>query len=301
MPYFEQYMKNNKKKLKEKIRKGIPDALRGEVWMKISGAQEMRKGYESLYNELVKGLNENEILKIPDEEVIIKDLHRTFPNNIIFKNKLGDGQRQLFRILSCISMRSKKAGYAQGMGFIVAIFLSYLTEEKAFWMMENLMKNFRLQELYCPGFKGLRKNLFVLLKFMKKLMPNLYNKFTRNNLTPTMYASSWYITCFANALPYEIVLRVMDCFLFEGNKIILRISLGILALKENEFLRQKHFFELMEIVKTLTFNIDIDLLFKKSFSFSISRKKIEKYENLYKEHLSGKSPGDEDIMNQIQM
>ncbi len=145
MPYFEQYMKNNKKKLKEKIRKGIPDALRGKVWMKISGAQEMRKGYESLYNELVKGLNENEILKIPDEEVIIKDLHRTFPNNIIFKNKLGDGQRQLFRKLSCISMRSKKAGYAQGMGFIVAIFLSYLTEEKALWMMENWMKNCMLQ------------------------------------------------------------------------------------------------------------------------------------------------------------
>ena len=300
MPIFENYMKNNKKKLKKKIRQGIPDSLRGVIWMKISGAQKLRDGRENLYEELTNGINENEVLRIPDEEVIIKDLHRTYPRNVMFINRLGDGQRQLFRILSCISMRNKRVGYAQGMSFIVAIFLLYLNEEKAFWMMENLMKSFRLQEIYYDGFPGLKKNFFVLLKLMQKLLPNLYAKFSKNGLYPAMYASSWYLTCFTNFLPYEYVLRVMDCYLFEGSKIIHRISLGILALKENKFLQKKDkFLDLMDVMKNVGENIDLDLLFKKSFGFSISRKKITEYENLYKAHVSGIIPGDEDLMNQI--
>ena len=111
MPNFDNFMKNNKKKLKKMIRKGIPDSLRGFIWMKISGAQKLREGRE-LYDELKKGINENEFIKIPDEQTIIKDLHRTFPKNVIFNNQLGEGQRQLFRILSCISLRNRKVGYS---------------------------------------------------------------------------------------------------------------------------------------------------------------------------------------------
>ena len=301
MPTFDNFMKNNKKKLKLEIRKGIPDSLRGQVWMKISGAQKLREARGFLYNELIDDLNENEIIRIPDEEVIIKDLHRTFPNNLLFKNKLGDGQRELFRILSCISMKNKKVGYAQGMSFLVAIFLSYLDEEKSFWMMENLMKNFRMQEIYLQGFPGLKKNFFVFLKLMKKILPNIYTQLTNAKLYPAIYASSWYLTCFTNVFSYGMVLRIMDCYLFEGIKVIHRISLALLALKENEILKQKKYLEIMEIIRAATDNIDIDRLFKKSFGFSISRKEIQKYENLYKEHLERKTPGDEDIMEQVQI
>ena len=301
MPTFDNFMKNNKKKLKMEIRKGIPDSLRGQVWMKISGAQKLREARGFLYNELIDDLNENEIIRIPDEEVIIKDLHRTYPNNLLFKNKLGDGQRELFRILSCISMKNKKVGYAQGMSFLVAIFLSYLDEEKSFWMMENLMKNFRMQEIYLQGFPGLKKNFFVFLKLMKKILPNIYTQLTNAKLYPAIYASSWYLTCFTNVFSYGMVLRIMDCYLFEGIKIIHRISLALLALKENEILKQKKYLEIMEIIRAATDNIDIDRLFKKSFGFSISRKEIQKYENLYKEHLERKTPGDEDIMEQVQI
>ena len=301
MPNFDNFMKNSKKKLKKMIRKGIPDSLRGFIWMKISGAQKLREGRE-LYDELKKGINENEFIKIPDEQAIIKDLHRTFPKNVIFNNQLGEGQRQLFRILSCISLRNRRVGYAQGMSFIVAIFLSYLSEEKAFWMMETLMKNFKLKEICCIGFPGLKKNLFVLLKLMHKLLPNLYQKFKKSELYPTIYASSWYLACFTNYLPYEYVIRIFDCYLYEGPKIIHRISLGLLALKENDFLKKTDkLLELMDVMKTVGENIDFDLLFKKSFSFSISRKKITEYENLYKEHESNKKPGDEEFMVQVKM
>ena len=299
-PYFENYMKKNKKKLKKKIRKGIPDSLRGEIWMKISGADKLKQGREKLYNDLVSKIKENEIFKVPEEDTIIKDMYRTYPKNLMFMNKLGDGQRKLFRVLSCFSSYNKKIGYLQGMGYITGLFLLYESEENAFWMLQNYMKNYGLQELYYPNFPGLNKNFFVLLKFMKKLLPDIFNVFLENDIYPTLYASSWYLTCFTNVLSYDKYVRIMDCFLFEGVKIIHRISLGILALNKNTLLNCRTPAEVMVSLKNMTDNLNIEELFKVSFGFSISKKDILKYECLYNDHINGRKPGDEDIMRQIQ-
>lgn len=296
LPNLELYIKNKRKSLKQKIRKGIPDSLRGEIWYKISGTENIYR--DNLYNEYIYLLKENE-MKVPDEKVIIKDLNRTFPRNLLFINILGEGQRTLFRILCCLSMKNKRVGYVQGMAFLVGIFFSYLNEEKSFWMMENLLKNYHLQEIYLPGFPGLKKNFFVLLKLMKKLLPNLFQKFLEYKVYPAVYASPWYLTCFTNTLPYNIVVRIIDCFLFEGTKIIHRISLGLLALKENEIVAKKDFLDIMDVLKVIADNINMDLLFKKSFDFSISKKTIKKYENIYKELSTGKITGNEDIMDLI--
>ena len=299
-PYFENYMQKNRNKLKKKIRKGIPDSLRGDIWMKISGTDKLRQGREKLYNDLISRIQKNEVLKIPDEETIIKDLNRTFPKNLLFMNRLGEGQRKLFRVLSCFSSYNKKVGYVQGMSFIAAIFLSYQTEENAFWLLQNYIKNYVLQDLYYPEFPGLKKNLFVFLKFMKKLLPDIFNHLQRIDVYPTIYASSWYLTCFINILSYDKILRIMDCFLFEGSKIIHRISLGILAINHDNILRSDNAADVMGVLKSIG-NVDIEELFKVSFGFSISRKQIAKYEMLYNDHVKGRIPGDEDIMRQVLM
>ena len=298
-PYFDNYMKKNPKKLKLKIRKGIPDSLRGDIWMKISKTDIFKQGREKIYKDLVSKIKENEFLKVPEEETIIKDMYRTFPKNLMFMNRLGDGQRKLFRVLSCFSSYNKKIGYVQGMSFITALFLTYETEENAFWLLLNYMKNYSLQDLYYPEFPGLKKNLFVLLKFMKKLLPDIFDVLKRNGAYPTIYASSWYLTCFNNAFSYDKAVRIMDCFLYEGNKIIHRISLGILSLNRENILRSENVGDVMEALKAMTENIDIEELFKVSFGFSISKKDIQKYEALYNDHLFGRKSGDEDIMDLI--
>ena len=297
-PYFDNYMKKNKNKLKKKIRKGIPDSLRGEIWMKISGTDILKKGREKLYNDLITKIKKNEVLKVPDEETIIKDMHRTFPKNLLFMNKLGEGQRKLFRVLSCFSSYNKKIGYVQGMSFIAAIFLSYETEENAFWLLQNYIKNYVTQDLYYHDFPGLKKNLFVLLKYMKKFLPDIFNHLQRKDVYPTIYASSWYLTCFINVLSYDKILRIMDCFLFEGSKIIHRICLGILAIKHDNILSCDSVADIMVTLKSID-NINIEELFKVSFGFSISRKQISKWEVLFNDHVKGRVPGDEDIMRQV--
>ena len=95
-----------------------------------------------------------------------------------------------------------------------------------------------------------------------------------------MYANTWFISLFAKSLDFHIVLRVFDCFFLEGFKVIYRISLALLKLKENDFVKAEKGNTLPLLVSCLE-DVDEKELFKIAFGFSISRHYIEKLENEY--------------------
>ena len=287
---FNLYKTSKYSKLKERTRKGIPDSMRGYAWIKIAGISEFKKGKENLYKNLLSNIKENDFIDKKEEDVIIRDLHRTFPKSIIFSPKLGEGQRILFRILMCMGSSNKKTGYVQGMGFLAALFLLYMDEENAFWMLKAVFEKYGLEDVYMREFPGLRKRLYVFINLLKKFMPKIYNKLIELNIFPTMYASQWFFTCFANCLPFNIVVRIFDCYLLEGEKIIYRIALALFKLKAKYLLKGKSFETIMEKMKSITNEInDPDILLETAFDFSLSRKDISKLELEYADLVKNKN------------
>ena len=287
---FNLYKTSKYSKLKERTRKGIPDSMRGYAWIKIAGISEFKKGKENLYKNLLSNIKENDFIDKKEEDVIIRDLHRTFPKSIIFSPKLGECQRILFRILMCMGSSNKKTGYVQGMGFLAALFLLYMDEENAFWMLKAVFEKYGLEDVYMREFPGLRKRLYVFINLLKKFMPKIYNKLIELNIFPTMYASQWFFTCFANCLPFNIVVRIFDCYLLEGEKIIYRIALALFKLKEKYLLKGKSFETIMEKMKSITNEInDPDILLETAFDFSLSRKDISKLELEYADLVKNKN------------
>ena len=295
---YDSYKKNNYSKLKSRTRKGIPDCLRTKVWQIFANIKSLKKGNENYYSNLVNNLSkEKDILKKEDEDVIIRDLHRTFPKNFIFMDKLGLGQRALYRVLGAYSHYNKKTGYVQGMGFITALFLTYMNEESSFWMLHSMMINYEMIGFYLKDFPELRKVLYVFLSLLKKFVPNVYLQFKNFNIYPTMYASQWFFTYFASLFDFNIVVRIYDCILLEGFKIVYRIALGILKLNEKKILKFNHFEEVMNIFKDITKGIEVEELFKVSFDFSFSRKDIKKFEDEF--HKKMKNNIDDEIIKQV--
>ena len=287
---FNLYKTSKYSKLKERTRKGIPDSMRGYAWIKIAGISQFKKGKENLYKNLLSNIKENDFIDKKEEDVIIRDLHRTFPKSIIFSPKLGEGQRILFRILMCMVSSNKKTGYVQGMGFLAALFLLYMDEENAFWMLKAVFEKYGLEDVYMREFPGLRKRLYVFINLLKKFMPKIYNKLIELNIFPTMYASQWFFTCFANCLPFNIVVRIFDCYLLEGEKIIYRIALALFKLKEKYLLKGKSFETIMEKMKSITNEINNpDILLETAFDFSLSRKDISKLELEYADLVKNKN------------
>ena len=270
---YEEFSTKRKVLLKSRTRKGIPDSLRGYVWQLF--ADKDKYYVKDLYQNL-----ENEPIKEDLETVIIKDLDRTFPLCQFFREKYGNGQRKLYKVLLAYSKYNKNVGYVQGMGFLAAVFLIYMDEESSFYMLHSLMKKYKLEGLYYDNFPDLKKKCFVLLNMQKKYINKLYNIFQRDGIVPTMYASSWFISLFARTVDFNIAVRILDCFFLEGFKVIYRISLALFKLSENAFCSAKKG-ETLPLLYKVQENINIEELFKVAFGFHISRNYIKECEIEY--------------------
>ena len=267
---YQEFITKKFNKLKERTRKGVPDSLRSYVWQLFA---EKDKYYEKdIFQKL-------ESIKIKEEldTVIIKDLDRTYPNCQLFKDKYGNGQRKLYKVLSNYSKYNTATGYVQGMGFIAAVFLTYMDEESSFFMLHSLMKKYELEGFYLPGFPELKKTFYILLNLEKKFIPKIYELFKKEGMIPSMYASEWFICLFSRNLEFQNLVRIFDVFLLEGYKVIYRFSLAFLKLKENAFLKGKDgLASIMQTINQCLENVDIENLFKIAFGFSLSRKDLDK-------------------------
>lgn len=109
-----------------KIRGGIPPPLRGVVWISIAGARDrlLEDEYDRLCGE-----------SSPYENLIGKDIGRSFPGVEMFRDPDGEGQQMLGRVLKCFSLYDNKIGYCQGLGFVVGPLLMHMADKEAFCVL----------------------------------------------------------------------------------------------------------------------------------------------------------------------
>ena len=288
--HYEEFKTKKFDKLKSRTRKGIPDSLRSYVWQLFAETKKYHE--ENIFKKL-----DSEKVKEDLEIVIIKDLDRTYPNCQLFKDKYGNGQRKLYKVLSNYSKYNKSTGYVQGMGFIAAVFLTYMDEESTFFMLHSLMKKYKLEGFYLPGFPELKKTFYILLNLEKKFIPKVYELFKKEGMMPSMYASEWFICLFSRNLEFHSLVRIFDVFLLEEYKVIFRFCLAFLKTKENEFLKGKDgLASIMQTINHCMENVDIDNLFKMAFGFSLSRKDLDK---LGKEYEKVKNDQNNEFIKQL--
>ena len=278
LEHYKTYQSIKRFKLKSRTRKGIPDNLRSYVWQLFAGKDKLVE--KGLFEKLDKEpINKNSELSI------IKDLDRTYPLCQLFKEKYGKGQRNLFRVLSNYSKYNKKIGYVQGLGYLAALFLIYMDEESAFYMLHAVIKNYEMEGLYLPGFPDLKKKFYVLLNLEKKFIPEIYNILKRDEALPSFYASEWFMCLFCKKVKPNILVRIIDVFLYEGYKVIYRFAIAFLKMKENDFIKNPSgIFYSSVTLKKLFENIEVEELFKEAFDLNLSKKHIAKFEEEYEEN-----------------
>ena len=202
------------------IKNGVPEALRGEVWQRITGASIQQDEIIEAYRVLITK-------ESPDEKVILRDIHRTFPAHEFFKEAGGVGQESLYRLSKAYSVYDSEIGYCQGQSFLIASLLLQMPEEQAFGVLVKVMHDFELRELFRENFENLQMKLYQLDRLIEANMPELHVHFQDCGLESHMYASQWFLTVFTAKFPLFLVFRVLDVFLFEGFDAIFQVSFEI--------------------------------------------------------------------------
>ncbi|XP_041370358.1 uncharacterized protein LOC121384163 isoform X2 [Gigantopelta aegis] len=261
-------MLKNKKELKSLCHGGIPDQYRKQVWRHLvyDRMQDMimEKG-QHYYRNLCSLVPDSPLAARYRKQVSL-DLMRTMPSNVKFSTPGSRGVMDLQDILLSFCIHNPQIGYCQGMNFIVGMALLFMDAQDAFWTLVAVTERYFTPNYFDHNLVGAQADQHVLKDLIHTKLPRLWTHLEEIDIEVSTITLNWFLGIFFDAVPFQTLLRVWDCFLLEGPKVLFRICLAILKMHEKEILLKADTISVMRHLKTcakLTF--DIDGLIKTAF------------------------------------
>ena len=124
---------------------------------------------------------------------------------------------------------------------------------------------------------------FQLEVFMWNYIPDLAAHFRSLKIPTDIYAANWFITMFCYELSLDLVFCILDVFLLEGIKSLLRVSLALLKFLEDKLL-DMNYDECMVFLSHCQKDIELDsqTLMETAFSFKITNSLLQDLELFYR-------------------
>ncbi|XP_029329213.1 TBC1 domain family member 8B isoform X3 [Mus caroli] len=209
------------KKTRDLVVRGIPETLRGELWMLFSGAVNDMATNPGYYAEVVEqSLGTSNLAT----EEIERDLRRSLPEHPAFQSDTGISA--LRRVLTAYAYRNPKIGYCQAMNILTSVLLLYAKEEEAFWLLVAVCERM-LPDYFNRRIIGALVDQAVFEELIRDHLPQLTDHMTDMTFFSSV-SLSWFLTLFISVLPIESAVNVVDCFFYDGIKAILQLGLAIL-------------------------------------------------------------------------
>ncbi|XP_052789974.1 uncharacterized protein LOC128224223 isoform X2 [Mya arenaria] len=254
--------------LKTLCRAGIPDRFRKQVWRQLVRYRVrdlIREKGDYYYRNLCNLLPESPLAACYRKQVSL-DLMRTMPSNVKFTTVGSKGIMDLQDILLAFCIHNPTIGYCQGMNFIAGMALIFMEPEDAFWTLVAIAESYFSPHYFDHSLIGAQADQQILKEMVQEKLPALSAHLEAIDIELSTVTLNWFLAVFFDAVPFQTLLRMWDCFLLEGPKVLFRFSLAILQLHENDILQKCDTMGVMKHLKACTkLTYDVDGLMQLSF------------------------------------
>lgn len=196
----------------------IPNDLREEYWLLVTGAKELKLKNPNYYNTILNHFPENPI-SIKNENQVLLDIHRTFPEDDFFTEEKLES---LKNILIAYSRRNCTLGYCQGFNYIVGKILKVVSdEENVFWIFVQILENI-LPINYYYNSVGIIIDNSIFVEQLKINDKDLMDHFVKYNfeLLVKNILYKWLICLFSQNIKDDLLFLIWDIFFIEGTPIL---------------------------------------------------------------------------------
>eukprot|EP00658_Telonema_sp_P-2_P069791 TRINITY_DN5918_c0_g1_i8.p1 TRINITY_DN5918_c0_g1~~TRINITY_DN5918_c0_g1_i8.p1 ORF type:complete len:570 (+),score=148.80 TRINITY_DN5918_c0_g1_i8:757-2466(+) len=255
---------------------GIPKPMRGQVWVRVSGAHALLEKNNGKYQQLLIQCQKEP----PEMERAIEcDLDRTFPNHASLVSE--EGQARLRRILQAYAKHNPKIGYCQSMNFLAAFLLLHMEEEPAFWVLVCITEK-SLTGYFNENMKGWLVDQRVFAELLEIYLPAASSHLTSLQVPPELMCSQWFLCVFVTIFPTETVCRIWDAFLTRGVNSLFLVGLATIKAFEPKMASWADTSELFSALRTLQHSLfDADTLINSAFSHFDIDKDVTRLRKIY--------------------
>ena len=244
--------------LKYWIRSGVSFANRENLWKFLITRQETNISPD-LYQELCTSN-----LRPQLSSQIDTDVGRCLTENHDFKDPAKVAQ--LSRILKAFANFRPAIGYCQSFGKIAAFISLVLSEKDAFRCLDAVISIKMPEGYYVTPMEDAKKDQFILKSLIKLKLPNLSKHFERLGVDIENITFNWFHSIFVGYVNLDVMLLCWDSFLFEGRKILFRITLAILMYLQDEILAMGDSCDVLQFLTLLQqYKFDSEIIRRMTF------------------------------------
>jgi len=238
------------------------DQLRMPLYRSVlmdSSIQLQRDTRETLWVKFI--LDEYKHLKINDEsiltendhddDVILLDVKRTYPNNKNFDKNI------LIKILRGIKVEfSTSICYYQGLNYFVAFLMLNINDYDLVLQLSCSLLKTTISRYVKEDLSDLKKAYYALNRLIQKHLPHIADRFKKENITVDVFCSPWFLTIFGTVGQYQKdpdnLVQIWDIFIADHWVGFYKVLLCIIKLFEERILESSYeeimtmFFDLMK-------------------------------------------------------
>lgn len=157
------------------------------------------------------------------------DIVRT-PSFIPRQSLTQKQQHTLMRVLDAVCNCNRDVGYCQGMNYIGGFLIQLLPcEEDSFWILQALLNDYKVKNLFKPGLAQLKMLCFQLDCLMQHYLPQVRQRLKESGISTEIYSAKWFLTLMTYELPSQMLMKVWDLFFLKGWKIFFKVILALLT------------------------------------------------------------------------